>query len=81
MSALPTTDELQAEVLAAKAALDASIAELRAGTSPQALGQRALEGAKGAFTDEHGGIRPDRVAIAVGAIAGLLLVRALLKRI
>lgn len=78
---LPTTAQLQADVAAAKADLDRAVEDLRAGTSPQAMGQRALEGVKGVFVDEHGGIRPERVAIAVGAVAGLLLLRALVRRI
>lgn len=80
-SKLPSTAELQAEVAAAQADLERSIAELRAGTTPQALGRRALDGVAGAFTDEHGGVRPDRVAIAVGAVVGFLALRALLRRI
>lgn len=78
---LPTTVQLQADVAAARADLDRAIGDLRAGTSPQAMGQRAVAAVKGVFTDEHGGIRPDRVAIAAGAVVGLLALRALLRRI
>ena len=38
---LPTTVQLQADVAAARADLDRAIGDLRAGTSPQAMGQRA----------------------------------------
>lgn len=77
---MPTTAELQAEVTAAKAALDQAVADLRAGVAPQAIAERGIEGVKGWFTDEHGGLRPDRLAIVAGAVVGLIALRALARR-
>jgi hypothetical protein len=77
---LPSTAELQSEVAAAKLALDQAVADLRAGVAPQAVAQRVLDNAKGWFTDEHGGVRPDRVAIAAGVVVGVIGLRMLSRR-
>jgi hypothetical protein len=36
--------------------------------------------AKGVFVDEYGGVRPERVAIAAGAVVALIALRALSRR-
>lgn len=77
---LPSTADLQSEVAAARAALDQAVADLRAGVAPQAIAERALEGAKGWFTDEHGGLRPDRLAIVAGVVVGFIGLRLLARR-
>lgn len=77
---LPTTAQLQAEVAAARAQLDQAVADLKAGVAPQAIAERGIEGVKGWFTDEHGGLRPDRIAIVAGAIVGFIALRAITRR-
>ena len=77
---LPTTAELQSEVTAAKAALDEAVAELRAGVAPAAIAERGLAAVKGWFTDEYGGLRPDRIAIVAGAVVGIVALRAIAGR-
>lgn len=77
---LPTAADLQADVQAAKASLDQALADLRAGVAPQAIAQRGIEGVKGWFTDEYGGLRPDRLAIVAGAVVGVIALRVLARR-
>ncbi len=71
---------LQAEIAAARADLVASLGELRAATTPPALAKRAGRSALGWFTDEYGGVRPERVVIAVGVVVGFVVVRRVLRR-
>lgn len=72
--------DLQTQVVAAREELVASLSMLRSETSPAALGQRGLGAIKGWFTDEFGGIRPDRVAIAGALVAGYLAIKVLRRR-
>jgi hypothetical protein len=77
---MPTTDELQAEVESARAALEQAVADLKAGVAPQAIAERGVDAVKGWFTDEHGGLRPDRLAIVGGAVVGLIALRLIAGR-
>ncbi|MDI1290345.1 MAG: DUF3618 domain-containing protein, partial [bacterium] len=66
-SASPSVAAMQAEISAAREDLVASLAELKAETTPGALARRGGRAVTGWFTDEFGGVRPERVAIA-GAV-------------
>lgn len=68
----PSLVDLQAEVAAAREELVASIAELKTQTTPAAIAQRGGRAVFGFFTDEYGGIRPERVAIAAVVTVGFL---------
>lgn len=72
--------DLQANVSAAREELVASLSSLKAETTPAALGQRGLGAIKGWFTDEYGGIRPERVAIVGAVVAGYLALKLLGRR-
>ena len=67
-------------VAAAREELLASLANLKAEAAPGAAAQRALGAAKGWFTDEYGGIRPERVAIVGAVIVGFVTVKILGRR-
>lgn len=71
--------DLQAQVGAAREELVASLVSLKSETTPAALAQRGLGAAKGWFTDEYGGIRPDRVAIVGAVVVGYVAIK-LIKR-
>ncbi len=71
---------LQADVEAARAQLLATVDELRAQATPGALAKRALHGVAGFFTDEYGGIRPERVAIAGAVVVGFVALRVIGRR-
>lgn len=68
----PSLVDLQAEVAAAREELVSSIAELKSQTTPAAMVQRGGRMVFGFFTDEYGGIRPERVAIAAVVTVGVL---------
>jgi Protein of unknown function (DUF3618) len=70
----PSIADLQAEVEAARDELVASLAELKSQTTPKAMVQRGGRTLTGVFTDEFGGIRPERVAIAGAVVVGIVVV-------
>ena len=72
--------DLQANVSAAREELVASLSSLKAETTPGALGQRGLGAIKGWFTDEYGGIRPERVAIVGAVVVGYVALKWLGRR-
>ena len=71
----PTKAELEAEIAAARDGLTSSLEQLRAETRPEALIQRGKDAVKGFFTDEYGGVRPDRVAMVAGTVITLVVLR------
>ena len=73
-SGTPSLVDLQAEVVAAREELVASLAQLRSETTPAAFVKRGGRAVLGVFTDEYGGIRPERVAIAAVVVAGVLAI-------
>ena len=76
----PSIVDLQAEVEAAREELVASIAELKSQTQPKAIVNRGKRNVMGLFTDEFGGIRPERVAIAGAVVVGVLALIAIRRR-
>jgi hypothetical protein len=68
----PSLVDLQAEVVAAREEFVASLDELRSQTEPKAILSRGGRAVLGVFTDEYGGIRPERVAIAAVVTIGVL---------
>jgi hypothetical protein len=75
----PSVTDLQAEISAARDDLVASLNELKAQAQPAALAKRGQANVAGFFTDEFGGVRPERVAI-VGAVVVGIIVIGLLRR-
>lgn len=76
----PSLVDLQAEIAAAREELVASLSDLRAAAAPAALAKRGGRSVVGWFTDEYGGVRPERVVIAVGVVVGVVVLRRLLRR-
>lgn len=66
---------LQAEIESAREDLVTSLAELKEQVSPAALVRRGRARVTGFFVDEYGGIRPERVAMAAGAVVVLVVLR------
>ncbi len=73
----PSVVDLQAEIAAAREELVATIAELREQTTPAALVKRGGNAVTGFFTDEYGGIRPERVAIVGAVVVGFIAIKLL----
>lgn len=71
----PTAAQLEAEIADARSNLASTIEQLRVETTPKALAHRGVETVKGFFTDEYGGVRPERVAIVAGAVVTLVVLR------
>jgi hypothetical protein len=71
----PTPLELQAQVEQARADLLATLEELKAQATPAAILQRAGRTVTGIFTDQYGGIRPERVAIVGAVVVGIVAIR------
>lgn len=76
----PTIPELQAQIASAREDLVASIATLKAETTPGAMARRGGRAVRGWFTDEFGGVRPERVAIAGAVVLGLITLRMIRRR-
>jgi len=76
----PSPADLQAEISAAREDLVATINELKAQTQPKALAKRGQANVTGFFTDEFGGVRPERVAIVGAVVVGLLVIGILRRR-
>jgi hypothetical protein len=79
-SSTPSIVDLQTQVVAAREEFVASLSTLKQETSAAALAQRGLGAVKGWFTDEYGGIRPERVAIAGAVVAGFVAIKLLGRR-
>ena len=76
-SASPSVAAMQAEIAAAREDLVATLAELKAETTPGALARRGGRVVTGWFTDEFGGVRPERVAIAGAVVVGIIALKLL----
>jgi hypothetical protein len=70
----PSVADLQAEISAAREQLVATLNELKSQTKPAALAKRGQQNALGFFTDEFGGVRPERVAMAGAVVIGLIVI-------
>lgn len=71
----PSAEELAAEIEAARGDLVTTLDQLKQQSTPAALARRGKSAVLGLFVDEYGGVRPERVAIAVGAVATLVVLR------
>jgi hypothetical protein len=76
-----STVDLQAEIAAAREELAASLAALKGETSPAAIAKRGGRAFVSLFTDEFGGVRPERVAIAGAVVVGYIALRVLRRRL
>ena len=74
-TAPPSVAQLQAEIAAARDDLAATLAELKAETAPGAIARRGGRAVTGWFTDEFGGIRPERVAIVGAVVVGIIALK------
>lgn len=76
----PSVAQLQAEITDAREQFVASLAELKAETTPRAIVRRGGRAVTGWFTDEFGGVRPERVAIAGAIVVGVIALKILRRR-
>jgi len=71
----PTTADLQAEIAAARQELVSTISTLKGEMTPGAMVRRGGRAITGWFTDEFGGIRPERVAVVGAVVAGIVILK------
>lgn len=76
----PSLIDLQAQVVAAREEFIGSVSGLKSQVEPAALVKRAGRSMLGWFTDEYGGVRPERVAIAGAVVVGFIALKALGSR-
>ena len=75
-----TMDEIEAELEATRERLAGRLDDLQEYVSPRNVAQRQLDKVKGVFVDEYGGIKPDRVLVAVGAVVAVVGLGVVLRR-
>jgi hypothetical protein len=73
-------EEIQADIDAAQKRLADQVDVLSERLAPQSLAEDAIGGVKKVFVEEDGTPKPKPIAIAVGTVAGLLLLRKLFHR-
>ncbi len=78
--AAPSVVDLQAEVAAAREELLATLSQLKAEATPAAFARRGGRAVLGWFTDDFGGVRPERVAIVGAVVVGIVAVKILTRR-
>ena len=76
----PSAAQLEAEIAEARTNLASTLEQLKAETTPQALVHRGVAKVRGVFTDEYGGIRPERVAIVGAVVLGYVALRIARRR-
>ena len=75
-----TMDEIEAELDATRERLAGRIDDLQEYVSPRNVAQLNLDKVNGVYVDEYGGIKPDRVLVAVGAVVAVVGLGVLLRR-
>ena len=76
----PTTADLQAEIAAARQELVETISTLKGEMTAGAIARRGGRAITGWFTDEFGGIRPERVAVVGAVVAGIVILKIVGRR-
>ena len=67
--------EIQQDIATTRDRLVNNLEQLKAETSPKALGEKASTAAKSVVMNDDGSVRVERVAMIAGAVVGLLLIR------
>jgi hypothetical protein len=72
--------QIEADLDVVRARLAGRINDLEDYVAPKNVAKRGVDSAKRVFVDEYGGIKPDRVLMAVGAVVLLVGLRAVGRR-
>ena len=72
--------QMESEIEATRNRLASRLDDFQEYVKPANVIDRGVTSVKNVFVDEYGGIRPERVAIAAGAVVGLIALRALARR-
>lgn len=69
-------EELEAEIAQVRERLATTLDQIKGEVQPSAMVRRGRNAVLGWFTDEYGGVRPERVALAVGVTVGVVAFKA-----
>jgi hypothetical protein len=72
--------QIEADLDVVRARLAGRINDLEDYVAPKNIAKRGVDSAKRVFVDEYGGVKPDRVLMAVGAVVLLVGLRAVGRR-
>lgn len=77
-----TIAEIEAELDASRENLVVTVDQLQTAVkqAPKKFIAARIEKLRGIYVDEYGGIRPERVAITVGVVVAVVVVRRVAKR-
>ena len=73
-------DEIEADIAKARESLAGKLDDLQDYVNPKNVLSRQVDKVKGVFVDEYGGIKPDKVAIAVGVVVAIVGISVLRRR-
>ena len=73
--------EIESDMAATRARLAETLDELKVATNPRNIADRQARKVKEFYVDEYGAVRVDHVAVTVGVVVGLIVVRRVWKRI
>lgn len=73
--------EIESDMDATRARLAETLNELKVATQPKNILNRQAEKVKGFYVDEYGAVRIDHVAITVGVVVGVIVLRRTWRRI
>jgi hypothetical protein len=76
-----TPDEIEAEIAATRARLAETVDELVDKAHPRNIAKRQVEQAKSQVFDADGNLRTEKIASVAGAIAGVLVLLLLIRRL
>ena len=73
--------EIESDMDATRARLADTLNELKVATQPKNILHRQTQKVKDFYVDEYGGVRIDHVAITVGVVVGVIVLRKTWRRI
>ncbi|MBK6762671.1 MAG: DUF3618 domain-containing protein [Micrococcales bacterium] len=73
--------EIESDMEATRARLAATLGELKVAAQPKTILNRQAEKVKGFYVDEYGAVRIDHVAITVGVVVGVIVLRRTWRRV
>ena len=73
--------DIEADMDATRARLSNTLDELKVATNPKNIADRQMRKVKDFYVDDYGAVRVDHVAVTVGVVVGLIVVRKVWKRI
>ena len=79
-----SADEIEAEIVAARSNLMQTVHQLEVAVkttvNPKRLVAVQITKVRSFYVDEYGGLKPERVAVTVGVVVSVVVVRGVLKR-